>query len=214
MLIGSLTVNFYWIDPQLLSLLALVTIVMFIAVKAYIIGVVWNCYKYLMLRNSVIRTVIAYRHDDPTNLMGLQQNLLPDLPDYDTAVNDPRYAKKPPMDANATSSSTSVNHNSNGNAIVSASTISVPPPPYSVAVAAEPLTYNFQVPSQDELATPKQEQDESSSAIITQNTGTVVIDPSTSASAPSPTVATQPIETHSAVQVIEVAPAVESVPQK
>lgn len=29
-------------DPQLLSLLALVTIVMFIAAKAYIIGVVWN----------------------------------------------------------------------------------------------------------------------------------------------------------------------------
>lgn len=51
-------------DPQLLSLLALVTIVIFIAVKAYIIGVVWNCYKYLMLRNSVIRTVIAYRYNN------------------------------------------------------------------------------------------------------------------------------------------------------
>jgi hypothetical protein len=55
-------------DPQLLSLLALVVIVMLIAAKAYIIGVVWNCYKYLMLRNSVIRTVIAYRQvtDRPT----------------------------------------------------------------------------------------------------------------------------------------------------
>jgi len=50
-------------DPQLLSLLTLVVIVGAIAVKAYIIGVIWNCYKYLMLRNSVIRTVIAYRSE-------------------------------------------------------------------------------------------------------------------------------------------------------
>jgi lysosomal-associated transmembrane protein len=50
-------------DPQLLSLLTLVVIVATIAIKAYIIGVIWNCYKYLMLRNSVIRTVIAYRYE-------------------------------------------------------------------------------------------------------------------------------------------------------
>jgi len=48
-------------DPQLLSLITLIVIVVSIAVKAYIIGVIWNCYKYLMLRNSVIRTVVAFR---------------------------------------------------------------------------------------------------------------------------------------------------------
>ena len=57
----------------------------------------------------------SYRHDDPTNMIGLQQNLLPDLPDYDTAVNDPRYAKKPPIDPNA-ASATSSNTTTNGNA--------------------------------------------------------------------------------------------------
>jgi len=132
-------------DPQLLSLLALVTIVIFIAVKAYIIGVVWNCYKYLMLRNSVIRTVIAYRHDDPSNLMGLQQNLLPDLPDYDTAVNDPRYAKKP-LDGTTSASSVTT-----GNVLTTASSVVVPPPPYSVAVAAEPLNFNFPTLSEENL---------------------------------------------------------------
>jgi hypothetical protein len=48
-------------DPQLLSLLTLLLIVATIALKAYVIGVVWNCYKYLMLRNTVIRGVITYR---------------------------------------------------------------------------------------------------------------------------------------------------------
>lgn len=48
-----------------------------------------------LITEEIISHACMYisRHDDPTNLMGLQQNLLPDLPDYDTAVNDPRYAK-------------------------------------------------------------------------------------------------------------------------
>jgi len=45
-------------DPQLLSLLTLIMIVGAIALKAYVISVIWNCYKYLMLRNTVIRGVI------------------------------------------------------------------------------------------------------------------------------------------------------------
>lgn len=49
------------LDPQLLSLLTLLAIIGAIALKAYVISVIWNCYKYLMLRNTVIRGVIAYR---------------------------------------------------------------------------------------------------------------------------------------------------------
>jgi len=49
-------------DGQLLSLLTLVIVVTTISIKAYIIGVIWNCYKYLMLRNTVIRGVISYRY--------------------------------------------------------------------------------------------------------------------------------------------------------
>lgn len=133
--------EFLRMDPQLLSFITLIFIVAFIAVKAYIIGVIWNCYKYLMLRNTVIRGVIAYRHDDPTSIMGLQQNLLPDLPDYETAVNDPRYAKKPPSDAaNTGTSHATVVTSAPGVGVGGGQVIAMPPPPpYSVAVASEPL---------------------------------------------------------------------------
>lgn len=74
--------------------------------------------------------------------MGQNLNLLPDLPDYETAVNDPRYAKKPPLES---APATTSNHNSGGNSVpVGASSIAMPPPPpYSVAIAAEPLNFNF-----------------------------------------------------------------------
>jgi lysosomal-associated transmembrane protein len=120
-------------DPQILSLVALIVIVALISIKAYIIGVIWNCYKYLMLKNTVIRGVITYRNDDPAALMRLQQNpLLPDLPDYETAVNDPRYAKKPPMDGTPSSEQPISNQSSAG-------IIATLPPPYSVAVSEEPV---------------------------------------------------------------------------
>jgi lysosomal-associated transmembrane protein len=121
------------LDPQLLSLLTLIIIVGMISMKAYVIGVIWNCYKFLMLRNTIIRGVISYRHDDPTNILGMQQNLLPDLPDYDTAINDPRYAKKPldgSNNGNLTNNNLSNPTNSSGGM-----TMAIPPPPYSVAIS-------------------------------------------------------------------------------
>ncbi|CAL8133059.1 unnamed protein product [Orchesella dallaii] len=159
--------EFLRMDPQLLSFITLIFIVAFIAVKAYIIGVIWNCYKYLMLRNTVIRGVIAYRHDDPTSIMGLQQNLLPDLPDYETAVNDPRYAKKPPPENGAHAPpphhtmlvsgapvSGQIGLGFNGVGLNSSGTnpssmVMPPPPPYSVAVASEPLHLVMPAPAQN-----------------------------------------------------------------
>jgi len=124
------------LDPQLLSLLTLILIVALISIKAYVIGVVWNCYKYLMLRNTVIRGVISYRQDDPTNILGMQQNLLPDLPDYDTAINDPRYAKKPPLDGmNPGNNVTNNNLSTASNSSTGTMTMAIPPPPYSVAIS-------------------------------------------------------------------------------
>jgi hypothetical protein len=140
--------EFLRMDPQLLSLLALIFIVGNIAIRAYIIGVIWNCYKYLMLRNTVIRGVIAYRQDDPMHMLGIQQNLLPDLPDYETAVNDPRYAKKPPLDPSSTSVGSAGTgngaHSDNSNMVFTSahsSTIGLPPPPpYSAVASAGSVT--------------------------------------------------------------------------
>lgn len=151
-------------DPQHLSLLALIVIVSTIAIKAYIIGVIWNCYKYLMLRNTVIRGVIAYRQDDPSHMLGIQQNLLPDLPDYETAVNDPRYAKKPPLDPSATSfnvpttgtATHGVTSENSTMVFTSAqpSTMSLPPPPpYSSLSYQNPTTQIAASPQPVNVAT-------------------------------------------------------------
>lgn len=55
--------------------------------QAYFIGIVWNCYKYLTLRNAAAQRTIHFIDPD-------SQSLLPDLPDYETAMNDPYYYKK------------------------------------------------------------------------------------------------------------------------
>jgi len=92
------------------------------------------------------------RHDDPTNIIGLQQNLLPDLPDYDTAINDPRYAKKPPVDGSGTPTPLRTDVSSNTTSTnPSNSSISTAPPPYSEAVATEPFNIMTHVVMQNEV---------------------------------------------------------------
>ncbi|KAJ4445504.1 hypothetical protein ANN_12184 [Periplaneta americana] len=67
------------LNPQCLSLLVLFTFMVAMMVKAYFIGVVWSCYKYLSLRLVAAQRTIHYIDPD-------SQSLLPDLPDYETAV--------------------------------------------------------------------------------------------------------------------------------
>jgi hypothetical protein len=74
--------------------------------QAYFIGVVWRCYKYLSLRLVAAQRTIHYIDPD-------SQSLLPDLPDYETAVGDPRFAVKkfptpPPSYASVTEAAPAV----------------------------------------------------------------------------------------------------------
>lgn len=88
------------LNPQCLSLLLMLAFVTAMAMKAYFIGVVWRCYKYLSLRRvAQLRTV--HFIDSPPETLGAavapdsplsHQEALLLLPDYETAVNDPRYA--------------------------------------------------------------------------------------------------------------------------
>jgi hypothetical protein len=144
--------------------------------------------------------------------MGLQhQNLLPDLPDYETAVNDPRYAKKPPLE-NAPTSATG----NPGNPVLAASSIAVPPPPpYSVAVAAEPLNFNFPVPTSEH--TISEDQTQQAAPVNNEQVTNEVVDVDIS-SAPVPvSIQSQPQSSPaneipvSVSQQIEVAPAISSV---
>ncbi|KAJ9592292.1 hypothetical protein L9F63_001188 [Diploptera punctata] len=72
------------LNPQCLSLVVLFTFMVAMMLKAYFIGVVWSCYKYLSLRLVAAQRTIHYIDPD-------SQSLLPDLPDYETAVGDPRF---------------------------------------------------------------------------------------------------------------------------
>ncbi|XP_066907781.1 lysosomal-associated transmembrane protein 4A isoform X2 [Halyomorpha halys] len=68
------------LSPESLALIVLFTFVTAMLLKAYFIGVVWSCYKYLTLRLiSAQRTLHLIEPESSQDL----------LPDYDTAVKFP-----------------------------------------------------------------------------------------------------------------------------
>ncbi|KAG8235267.1 hypothetical protein J437_LFUL014267 [Ladona fulva] len=90
------------LNPQCLSILLVLTFLLAMTLKAYFIGVVWRCYKYLSLRRVAQLRMIPFI-DAPGERLGAAvatdsplsyQEALLLLPDYETAVSDPRYAPK------------------------------------------------------------------------------------------------------------------------
>ncbi|XP_046404664.1 uncharacterized protein LOC124170023 [Ischnura elegans] len=86
------------VSPQSCAFLLVLITTISIALKAYLINVVWRCYKYLSLRRiAQLRTVhvIDSPHEAmpvaPDSAFSHQEALLL-LPDYETAISDPRYA--------------------------------------------------------------------------------------------------------------------------
>ncbi|XP_075220590.1 lysosomal-associated transmembrane protein 4A isoform X2 [Lycorma delicatula] len=98
------------LSPQCLSLLVLFTFMLAMLVKAYFIGVVWSCYKYLSLRLLASQRTIHYIDPDVQTL----------LPDYETAIK--KFPPPPPSYATATAS--------NGPTLASVTTATIAPPPY------------------------------------------------------------------------------------
>lgn len=47
-------------SPQLLSVVVLLVFVTVVLLKAYAIGIVWRCYKYLTMRQHNIRSMLPY----------------------------------------------------------------------------------------------------------------------------------------------------------
>ncbi|XP_026477019.1 lysosomal-associated transmembrane protein 4B-like [Ctenocephalides felis] len=94
------------LSPQTLSLLVLVGFICVMLFKAYCIGVVWRCYKYLTMRQHALKTLLPYVIPDPTTTSNLDATLNPNdinatrtammmncepaysslLPDYEEAV--------------------------------------------------------------------------------------------------------------------------------
>lgn len=48
------------LSPQTLSILFLLLFIMVVLLKAYSIGIVWRCYKYLTIRQHNIRSMLPY----------------------------------------------------------------------------------------------------------------------------------------------------------
>lgn len=48
------------LSPQTLSIIVLLAFVAVVLLKAYAIGIVWRCYKYLTIRQHNLRTMLPY----------------------------------------------------------------------------------------------------------------------------------------------------------
>ncbi|XP_055592953.1 lysosomal-associated transmembrane protein 4B [Uranotaenia lowii] len=122
------------LSPQTLSVLMLIGFILFIFLKAYAIGIVWRCYKYLTFRQHNLLTMLPYIIPDTTDTTNLRQerdnNSL--LPDYDEAMAQALKQAPPPSYVVAmamTNKSDETSHTSaNGETTVSNN---VEPPPYN-----------------------------------------------------------------------------------
>ncbi|KNC21665.1 hypothetical protein FF38_09765 [Lucilia cuprina] len=84
------------LSPEELVIVVLIVFVCIVFLKAYAIGIVWRCYKYLTLRQQSMRTLLPLGIPDltATNLGSEERAYSTLLPNYDEAVN--QYMKQAP----------------------------------------------------------------------------------------------------------------------
>lgn len=84
------------LSPEELVLVVLIVFVCIVFLKAYAIGIVWRCYKYLSLRQQSMRTLLPLGIPDLTsNNLGAEERAYSTLlPNYDEAVA--QYMKQAP----------------------------------------------------------------------------------------------------------------------
>lgn len=72
------------LSPQTLGIVVLIAFVCTILLKAYVIGIVWRCYKYLTMRRHNMRSMLPYIIPDVSTRQERDYSTL--LPDYDEAI--------------------------------------------------------------------------------------------------------------------------------
>ncbi|XP_062545090.1 lysosomal-associated transmembrane protein 4B isoform X3 [Armigeres subalbatus] len=128
------------LNPQTLSVLVLIGFILFIFLKAYAIGIVWRCYKYLTFRQHNLRSMLPYIIPDTPEAANVRQerdnNYL--LPDYDEAVAQNLKLAPPPsyvvaMAMNNKDMTPNDTESARGNSVLSVNdNISLSdPPPYN-----------------------------------------------------------------------------------
>lgn len=79
-------------NPRTLGISVLFAFIIMVMIKAYAIGIVWRCYKFLTLRQHAQQNFLAFTI--PTTQPERSYNSL--LPDYDEAINQSMKQAPPP----------------------------------------------------------------------------------------------------------------------
>lgn len=73
------------LNPQTLSVIVLFSFISVVFLKAYAIGIIWRCYKYLTMRQHNIRSTLPYIIPDVTAVRQ-ERDYSSLLPDYEEAI--------------------------------------------------------------------------------------------------------------------------------
>ncbi|XP_055644542.1 lysosomal-associated transmembrane protein 4B isoform X2 [Toxorhynchites rutilus septentrionalis] len=130
------------LNPQTLSVLVLIGFILFIFLKAYAIGIVWRCYKFLTLRQQNLRSMLPYIIPNTSNTTNMQggcdNNSL--LPGYDEAIAQNLKQAPPPSYMIAMAMNNKIIETASREPIVieetvdfnNAGSVNCDPPPYNV----------------------------------------------------------------------------------
>ncbi|XP_055694937.1 lysosomal-associated transmembrane protein 4B [Lutzomyia longipalpis] len=127
------------LTPQTLSIVVLLAFIGVVLMKAYAIGIVWRCYKYLTMRQHDLRSMLPYIIPDVSHRQERDYSSL--LPDYDEAISQSMKQAPPPSYQVAMATSIPTSHITTDDAnitpdagAVSSVTATIseipPPPPY------------------------------------------------------------------------------------
>lgn len=86
--------EFLKLSPQRLSIIVLLVFISVVLLKAYTIGIVWRCYKYLTIRQHNLRSMLPYIIPDISSRQERDYNTL--LPDYEEAIAQSMKQPPPP----------------------------------------------------------------------------------------------------------------------
>lgn len=90
------------LSPDALVMVVLIAFISIVFLKAYAIGIVWRCYKYLTMRQHNIRSMLPYiiPHVSSTGCVnngnGQERDYSTLLPDYDEAIAQSMKQQPPP----------------------------------------------------------------------------------------------------------------------
>ncbi|KAJ6649370.1 Lysosomal-associated transmembrane protein 4B [Pseudolycoriella hygida] len=96
-------------SPQALSIVVLLAFVSVVMFKAYVIGIIWRCYKYLAIRQHNLRSMLPYIIPDVSARQERDYTTL--LPDYDEAIAQSLKQQPPPSYQVAMASTTQLPEN-------------------------------------------------------------------------------------------------------